>query len=86
MGIDACGPEASELPDAFVVKIPSRLLLCHRARKPCSQALPLLRRCSSLIVCLRTIKTYAFSQTELRKSGPFGAVEIDAAVLVVCPS
>jgi hypothetical protein len=29
------------------------------------------------------ISNYAFSQTGLRKSGPFGAVEIEAAVPVV---
>ncbi len=29
------------------------------------------------------ISYYAFSQTGLRKSGPFGAVEIEAAVPVV---
>jgi len=30
-----------------------------------------------------SISIYAFSQTGLRKSGPFGAVEIEAAVPVV---
>jgi hypothetical protein len=55
--LETGGPKASELPNTFVVEIPSTFLFRDRAGKPYSQALPLLRRCPSLIARLRTIKT-----------------------------
>src|ERR1700683_3442608 len=44
--------ETAELPDSFIIEIPTRLLRRLRTPEPCSQAVPGLLPCSA-IVCER---------------------------------